>query len=456
MGEIKLRLAIMLTAVGLLTSCGAAYHSSRVIQGASDTAKVRVLPITAENVMIANRNAYTPRDLPAAFNVTAGTGGGLRGGGAIPAPALDPQSRPQHLETRLPPAVTPAPYRIGVGDVVLLATPSGSSVEQLSGLLAAQNSRQGYTVQSDGSIAIPDVGRVEIAGQSVEEAEATLFQRLVKAQIEPTFSLEIAEFNSKKVAVGGAVAKPGVLPITLAPLDLKQALAQVGGSASRNMEHTLVRLYRAGTLYQIPLEQVHKDGRAGQIPLVAGDSLFVDDTYSLDRAEAYFRQQMDIASFRQGSRSAALRDLSTEVALRRAELNEARDNYRAKVDLDAVARDYVYLAGEVKQQGRMELPLGRQASLADALFNSGKGISTKTADPRHVYVLRGSSDPMAFDALTAWQLDLRNAVNMTLATRFQLRPNDVVFIAEQPVTRWSRTVDQISPTLISAGAGAID
>lgn len=406
--------------------------------------------------MIANRNAYVPRELPAAFTRTAGAGGGLRGGGATPAPVLVPQSRPQHLETRLPPAVTPAPYRIGIGDVVLLATPSGGSVEQLSGLLAAQNSRQGYTVQSDGSIAIPDVGRVEIAGQTVEEAEAALFQRLVKAQIEPTFSLEIAEFNSKKVAVGGAVAKPGVLPITLAPLDLKQALARVGGSSSRTMEHTLVRLYRAGTLYQIPLEQVYKGERTGPIPLLAGDSLFVDDTYSLDRAEAYFSQQMEIASFRQGSRSAALRDLSTEVALRRAELDEARGNYRARTDLDVVERDYVYLAGEVNQQGRMELPFGRQANLADALFDSGKGISTKTADPRHIYVLRGSRDPMEFDTLTAWQLDLRNAVNITLATRFQLRPNDVVFIAEQPVTRWSRTVDQISPALINTGANVVN
>lgn len=412
--------------------------------------------MTAESVLLANRTKYQPRTLPQAFFATAGTGGGLRSAGPVPAPTYTAQTRPDHLETRLPPATRNTPYVIGVGDVVLLATPSGSSLEQLSGLLAAQNSRQGYTVQSDGSIAIPDVGRVEIAGLTVEDAEAVLFQRLVKAQIDPTFSLEIAEFNSQKVAIGGAVARPGVLPITLSPLDLKQALAQAGGSTAGNMDYVTLRLYRNGTLYQIPLSEIYKGHRADNITLQAGDSLFVDDTYSLDRAEAFFRQQMDIASFRQQSRSAALNNLETEISLRRAELAEARANYQAQSEMDAVERDYVYLTGEVKQQGRMALPLGRQATLADALFDTGRGISAKTADPRHIYVLRGSNDPMEFDALTAWQLDTRNATNLLLATRFQLRPNDVVFIAEQPVTRWNRVVDQISPTLISVGANAVN
>ncbi|NRP26084.1 hypothetical protein XMM379_002790 [Aliiroseovarius sp. xm-m-379] len=446
----------ILLAIGLLSSCGAAYHSSRVVEGAADGNKVRVLPITAQNVLLANRSPYTPRELPAAFHSSAGAAGSLYGGGPAPAPIHAAPTRPDALETRLPPARKPAPYRIGVGDVVLLATPTGTSVEQLTGLLAAQNSRQGYTVQDDGSIAIADIGRVEIAGLTLQDAEALLFQRLVKAQIDPTFSLEIAEFNSKKVSLGGAVAKPGVLPITLSPLRLKEALAQVGGATTRTPEYSSVRLYRDGTIYQIPLEQLFADARLGELPLLAGDSLFVDDRYDLDQAEAYFRQQIQLAEFRQASRGAALSNLTTEIALRRNELEEQRRTYLDQVRLDAVDRDYVYLTGEVKSQGRMDLPLGRQASLADAIFKGANGLSIKTADPRHVYVLRGSHDPMEFNALTAWQLDLRNAANLALAARFELRPNDVIFVAEQPVTRWSRTIDQISPSLISIGANAVN
>ncbi|MEE3317405.1 MAG: hypothetical protein VX202_06545, partial [Pseudomonadota bacterium] len=29
--------------------------------------------------------------------------------------------------------------------------------------------------------------------------------------------------------------------------------------------------------------------------------------------------------------------------------------------------------------------------------------------------------------------------------------NDVIFVAEQPVTRWGRVIDQITPSLIVAG-----
>lgn len=451
-----MRIAVAFITTLALSSCGAAYHSQRVVSGTTDEAKVRVVQVTPQSVLVANRSAYTPHDLPAAFKATAGTGGGLRGTGAVPEPAYTAQNRPNALETRLPPSVTPQPYKIGIGDVVLLATPAGTSVAELSGLLAAQNSRQGYTVQDDGSIAIPDVGRVAIAGLTLEEAEATLFQSLVAAQIEPTFSLEISQFNSKKVSIGGAVSTPGVIPVTLTPLYLDEALAQVGGTTAANLDYTSVRIYRDGTIYQVPLESLYTNSRIQKIPLLADDSVFVDDAYQLDQASAYFAQQIQLAEYRQNARTAALSQLQTEVALRRDQLEEARSNYQAQVALDATDRDYVYLTGEVKQQGRFILPLGRQASLADALYEGGKGLAIQTADPRHIYVLRASDDPMEFDALTAWQLNVKNAAELALAARFELRPNDIVFVAEQPVTKWNRTISQITPSLITTGIAAID
>ena len=451
-----MRIAIALITSLALTGCGAVYHSQRVVSGTTDEAKVRVVDVTPQSVLVANRSNYDPKDIPAVFKATAGYGGGIRGTGAIPEPAYTAQTRPNALETRLPPAVTPEPYKIGIGDVVLLATPAGSSVEELSGLLAAQNSRQGYTVQDDGSIAIPDVGRVAIAGLTLEEAEATLFQSLVSAQIDPTFSLEISEFNSKKVSIGGAVSQPGVISVTLTPLYLDEALAQAGGTTAANMDYTSVRLYRDGTIYQVPLESLYSNSSIQKIPLLPGDSVFVDDTYQLDQASAYFEQQIKLAQYRQNARSAALAQLDAEVNLRRGQLEEVRSNYLAKIQLDAVDRDYVYLTGEVQQQGRFPLPLGRQASLADALYEGGGGLAVKTADPRHVYVLRGSDDPMEFDAITAWQLNTRNAAALALATRFELRPNDIIFVAEQPVTKWNRVINQITPSLITTGVSAID
>ncbi|MFK7837591.1 MAG: polysaccharide biosynthesis/export family protein [Sulfitobacter sp.] len=430
----------------VMVSCGAVYVSPKV--DARD-GKVRVLPLNAETVLVANRAKYNPKQLPGVFFQNAGGAGEARGAGVTPPASLDAQQRPNAMVTRIPPNVNPGPYRIGVGDVLLLATKSGgSTVEELSGLLAAQNARQGYTVQDDGAIAIPDVGRVQLSGLTLEEAEAQLFQSLVQSQIDPTFSLEIAEFNSKRVSIGGAVSNPTVAPIRLTPLFLDEALAAGGGIATRDLEFASIRIYRDGSLYQIPLEEYLRRGDLQKVRLVDGDSVFVDTEFELEKAQAYFEEQITLAQFRQNARVQALAELNAEVSLRRASLSEARGNFRDRVEFDAVPRDFVYLTGEVNKPGRFTMPFGRQASLADALY-SDSGFSNDTANPSQIYVLRGSSNPADFGAVTAWHLDARNAANMTLATRFKMQPNDIVFIAEQPITRWNRAFSQIFPLVIS-------
>lgn len=441
----------LVLAIGLvaLTGCGVAYISPRVSE--SDGA-VRVLPLTGDSVRVANGSPYRPRELPSVFFANAGGGGGLRGAGAAPAPSLDQQNRPAAMQMRLPPPVNPGPYEIGVGDVLLLATKTNANtVEELSGLLAAQNSRQGYTVQDDGAIAIPDVGRVRVAGLTLEEAEAQLFQSLVENQIDPTFSLEIAEFNSKRVSLGGAVGQPGVAPITLTPLTLDTALAAAGGIRTEDLDYASIRIYRDGTLYQIPLNEYLRQPQAQKTRLVDGDSVFVDTEYELEKARAYFEEQIRLAEFRQQGRVQALNELNAEVGLRRAALEESRGNFRDQMELDAVDRDYVYLTGEVTTPSRFALPFGREASLADALFDS-KGFQTREANPGQLYVLRGSPEPGKPDLVTAWHLNGADASNMILATKMQMRPNDVIFIAEQPITRWNRVVQQLVPSLLNSGA----
>lgn len=433
-----------------LAGCGSAYISPSVSDQAAG-AKVRVIAVTPESVLIANRaNKYQPKQLPAVFFQNSGAGRSMRGTGAVPAPANLPQTRPTAMQINLPPKATSGPYKIGVGDVLVLATrQAGTTVEELTGLLAAQNRRQGYTVQDDGAIAIPDVGRVNVDGLTLEEAESMLFQRLVENQIDPSFSIEVAEFKSKRVSIGGAVRNPSIAPITLTPLYLDEALAIAGGVEAADRAFVALRIYRNGSLYQLPLKSLPKN----RIRLQDGDRVFVDTDYQLEQAQAYFAEQIKLAEFRQGARVQALAELNAEVNLRRAALDESRSNFQARIELDAVGRDYVYLTGEVKTQTRFPLPFGQTATLADALYSEG-GALTETANPSQIYVLRGSANPADMGAVTAWHLDARNATNFILATRLELRPNDVVFIAEQPITRWARVVRQIIPSLLTAGIGA--
>ena len=252
--------ALALGATLVLSACGVVYNSPQVSEGIASGAKVRVIPITAETMLSANRSAYRPDTLPAIFSQTAGGGSGLRGRGALPDSAVEPENRPATLTTRIPPDIPARPYRIGVGDVMVLATPSGgNSVEELSGLLAAQNRRQEFVVQDDGAISIPDVGRIPIAGETIDEANELVFQALVESQIDPAFSLEVAEFKSKRISVGGAVRNPSVIPVDLQPLYLDEVLSKSGGvtAKEKDYDYVSVRIYRDGELYQIPLSEMY-------------------------------------------------------------------------------------------------------------------------------------------------------------------------------------------------------
>lgn len=429
-----------------LAGCGSIFIVPGIEEQVGD-AQVNVVPLTRSAVAQANQSTYRPRALPAVFTQNAGGGSAMRGAGALPEPVVGAQERPVLAQTRLPEPMPVEPYEIGIGDVLVLATvQAATSIEELSGLLAAQNRRQGYTVQDDGAIAIPDVGRVQMAGLDLEEAEAAVFQALVENQLDPTFSIEVAEFNSKRVTVGGAVQQSAVVPITLTPLRLQEALAAAGGVAVTDTQFVTVRLYRDGTLYQVPLSELP----GSNIILAAGDSIFVDTDYQLEKAQAYFAEQITLIELRQTARNQALAELQTEVALRRQALDEARGNFQARAQLGAVDRDYVYLVGEVGKQGRYPLPFGGTGNMVDALYDGGSGIGATSGNPAAIYLLRGNAD----DSVTAYHLDASNTANIVVATDMELRPNDVIFVAQQPVTSFSRVVSQLTTALILATVNA--
>ena len=78
--------------------------------------------------------------------------------------------------------------------------------------------------------------------------------------------------------------------------------------------------------------------------------------------------------------------LSKQVAI----CAETRANYQSRIALDAVARDFVYLTGEVAKPRRFPFPFRRQATLADALYADG-GFSKETGNPGQIYVLRSAA-----------------------------------------------------------------
>jgi len=451
----------------ILAGCGSAYISPSVQEVSENSGadiSVKVVHLNPHTLRTANRSAYIPKHLPKAFEQLATTPSDRVAESDLPQPPVRPETRPKQLKMLLPPPITPAPYRLGVGDVIYLTTSTLSSSADLPVIVTGTSpgstsgtptgmpsvtaptrpNSQKYTVQDDGAIAIPDIGRVNVAGLTISEAEAKIFDVLAKNQITLRFGLDVAEFNSKRVVMGGAVRKPGLIPIRLQTLHLGEALQQAGGITTKDQDYAIIRLYRDGKLYQIPVPRFLADPKLQKIALKDSDSVYVDTEFDLTKAQAYFSQQIQMMDLDYSTRSRAQQQLDREFARQKARLDEIRRNFQAKVALDAVKRDYVYLAGEVVRQGRFTLPFNRRASLADALFSSS-GITTQVANVSQIYVLRGNRKG---NSVTAYQLDARNIAYMVMATKMELRPNDIIFVAEQPVTKWNRAVGQIGPSFI--------
>jgi polysaccharide export outer membrane protein len=214
-------------------------------------------------------------------------------------------------------------------------------------------------------------------------------------------------------------------------------------------DYAVIRIYRDGSLYQIPVRELYSDTSLMRVRLIDGDSIFVDTAFDLDLAQAFYEQQIARADYDRQSRVNALAELQAEIAINRAALAESRANFRDRVEFGAVERDYVYILGEVDSPDRFALPFEGRAMLADALLSSG-GVREIVGDPSQIYLLRTEASSVYLRDVIAYRLDTRNAANFVLATRMELRPGDVLFVAEQPVTRWNRVISQILPSITVA------
>ena len=449
------------TALLALGACGVVYISPDVSVGGTDL-KVEVVPMTYESTAAANLTPYIPARLPLGFQPGAVQAAAAKAAigqprlAALPSPPTRTRPRPGFIPDNLPPIDPPRPYRIGVADVLLLSVnTTGAGLEALPGLITAQSKRQGFVVQDDGAIAIPDAGRVRVAGMLLQDAEAEIRQTLVSAGIDPSFSLEVAEFNSQRISVGGEVRQPTLVPITLKPVYLHEAISAAGGLAVSDPDVAKIQLFRAGQTYQIGMKRFLSDAGLRQVVLRDGDSIYVSSEFREEAARAAFQEQLALRQSQQAQTDFALRarQIVTQQEQNQLErLKQEREIFRERMELGAVKRDYAYVAGEVVVPRQVPLPFEQKANLADILFQE-RGLNINFADYSEIYVLRSPTNPEEFGSVTAYHLDAENAANLVLANAFEIHSGDVVFVSEQPITAWNRLVSQALPQLFVSAAG---
>ena len=194
------------------------------IQAGWPEATVEVAVAKPDAVPAEARSSEAPKDTP-------------KEGGGTPAskpPVLEPANRVKAPDAQAaPPAATPGhpststaadpsesraeDYLIGEGDVLQISVwgePSASVPEA--------------TVRPDGKISMPLIKEVQVAGLTPAQVEAIVQEQLRKIIRAPDVTVIVAQINSKKIFLTGAVKREGPLKYTYR-MTVLQAISEAGG-----------------------------------------------------------------------------------------------------------------------------------------------------------------------------------------------------------------------------------
>ncbi|HEY4011727.1 MAG TPA: polysaccharide biosynthesis/export family protein [Polyangiaceae bacterium] len=137
-----------------------------------------------------------------------------------------------------------------------------------------------YRVQPDGTVDFPYLDRIVVGGLEPQEIADVIKKGLVdkKILVDPQVTLVVTQYNSKKVSIVGAVNKPGSLVWTEG-MKLVDAISLAGGLTSiADGDHVrITRLVSANKTVTatVSVDDI-TDGKLGDVPLQAGDTIKVD------------------------------------------------------------------------------------------------------------------------------------------------------------------------------------
>jgi polysaccharide export outer membrane protein len=263
--------------------------------------------------------------------------------------------------------------------------------------VSAQSSDLGVQrVAEDGTISVPFVGSVQVAGLDLPQIERRIVQQLGNKAQDPEVIVEFDTVRGQTVMVAGDVKKPGRISLLEGVRSVLDAINQAGGpngiqgaTSSANALQVVVR--RQG---QVILTIQFSDLLAGgDIPVQKNDEIVV------------------------------------------------RVNTRV----------YTVL-GAVQKSGNVELSK-HDLSLLEALGNVG-GLADQRANKTGVYVFRMGdllTNPTA--RARVFRLDLFQPVSIFVAQQFGVQARDVIYVTNAPLYEYDKALTAIYRTFSIIGIG---
>lgn len=257
-------------------------------------------------------------------------------------------------------------------------------------------------VADDGTINLPDIGVVSLAGYPPEAADSIIRGAAINKQLyqNPSVTVKIVHARMNRVKVLGAVKSPGTYELPPTSSDVVSAIAAAGGLAEDAGENVEVR-------------NPTKRGQSRETPSVAGgasDSLTpvssTSESTPTSRMNSYTLNLISAA--KEGDGSYVVQDNGVIMV-------EKRDPAPIQV------------LGLVKKPGTYPLPIGKEMSVLGAIAEAG-GVSNQLANK--IYIIRplaNSADPAVI------QVSMRQAVHSGKSNVI-LGPGDIVKVEQTPAT----------------------
>lgn len=346
------------------------------------------------------------------------------------------RAREASIHTALP--ATPSDYRVGLNDVLGITVwghpelaqggSTGASPTPDSGALQGMGSSlgsnaaavsafatngpgeldaQGQRVAADGTIFFPSLGRVPVEGLSTVQIAQQLHDKLKGQLKDPQIDVRVLQFRSQQVQVTGDVKNPGQLPLTGTPIRIVDAINRAGGA--------------------------NPDADLQRVLVSHGDQVTtIDVTHILSRG-----------------------DMRQNLILQNGDIVNVPDH----------TQNRVFVMGEVPKPQTVYMNQGR-LSLADALTAAGS-IDPSSANPRQIIIIRHATAPLAQtgnvqnaleDGLQKtryapqqnqaeiFRLDMTQVDALMLATEFDMKPLDVVYVGTAAAVRFNRLLGQVLPS----------
>jgi polysaccharide biosynthesis/export protein len=241
-------------------------------------------------------------------------------------------------------------------------------------------------VGSRGNILIPSLGSFKAENRSLSEVQADITRALAKQRLVPSFQLEATNFKDRKFFLVTEQYGSKVIPIESSELDLKEAiLGNISSDELSGNKFTVVELSRNGISYRLTLPEM-LNGRGSEVLIQDGDHIQLKD----------FKYKLGQVFALSGLGNAKMIPINPSI----------------------------------------------RETLADILFTENGALNNVLARRSEIYLLRGRNPSVAY------HLDAQNVSKILVAAKTELRPNDIVYVADRPIISFSRTLAEINPLRI--------